>query len=87
MAERKAEKIYDKLLSEGDITWQESDVIFQIAYDCMCRKGSRKDEDEKRNFLEKWYRAVLFKISSGEQGRFLHTVLIDPRERFMMDKV
>lgn len=87
MAERKAEKIYDKLLSEGDITWQESDVIFQIAYDCLCRKGSRKDKDEKRNFLEKWYRAVLFKISSGEQGRFLHTVLIDPRERFMMDKV
>jgi len=69
MAERKAEKIYDKLLSEGDITWQESDVIFQIAYDCLCRKGSRKDEDEKRNFLEKWYPRRPFQDKFGRAGK------------------
>jgi len=69
MAERKAEKIYDKLLSEGDITWQESDVIFQIAYDCLCRKGSRQRRRREKKFSGKMVPRRPFQDKFGRAGK------------------
>lgn len=46
----KAEEIYEKLANTGDITWQESDVIYQITHDCLCRKVEDEDCDKIGHF-------------------------------------
>jgi hypothetical protein len=86
---KRAEEIYKKLMHEGDITWQESDVIFQIAYDCLCRKTEDEDCDKRRKFLEKWYGydGVLKKLKNGDKGIYLHTVLLKPLKRFLMEEI
>jgi len=84
---KRVEEIYRKLVEEEDITWQESDVIYQIAFDCLYKDTPDEDDDKRRNFLKSWYNRVLVKLNSGKTGTFLHTVLIDPGERILIKRM
>lgn len=84
---KQAEKIYKKLAKEGDITWQESDVIYQIVYDYLYRDTLDEDDNKRRDFLKSWYNLVIVKLNSGKTGTFLHTALVNPRERILLKRM
>ena len=78
-----AEKIYEKLCREGDVTWKESDAIYKITYDHMHRGLLDAETDKRKAFLMKWYNLVLSKVIKMEKGIYLHTILIKSRNRFI----
>ncbi|MGB4435854.1 MAG: hypothetical protein WBI50_00315, partial [Acetomicrobium sp.] len=80
-----AERIYAKLYKEGDITWEESDVIFKILHDYIFSKSlSWEDRDRSREFLKKWLLRIFDLTNCGIKGIFLHSIIHELRERFFL---
>lgn len=79
-----AERIYVKLW-KGDITWEESDVIFKILHDYIFSKSlSWEDRDRSREFLKKWLLRIFDLTNCGIKGIFLHSIIHELRERFFL---
>jgi len=77
-----AERIYVKLW-KGDITWEESDVVFKILHDYIFSKSlSWEDRDRAKEFLKKWLLRIFELTNCGIKGIFLHSIIHNLRDRF-----